>query len=158
MVRVFDSLLSLFVCGCGNPGRKNRRTWELAGSLQWAGPRFWAFRKSGRKRIKAMKRAGFKKSEYMLIGKTGYAYDGYWTIKLWNVLWFVFETCSKDGLATKKENKIHQSFDLDSILIISKSGRWRLSVSLYLTWMKVPGITVFTQDFSAWKAISKYRI
>ena len=32
-------------------------------------------------RIKAMKRAGFKKSEYMLIGKTGYAYDGYWTIK-----------------------------------------------------------------------------
>ena len=32
-------------------------------------------------RIKAIQRAGFTKSEHMLIGKTGYAYDGYWTIK-----------------------------------------------------------------------------
>lgn len=32
-------------------------------------------------RIKAIQKAGFKKSEHLLIGKTGYAYDGYWTIK-----------------------------------------------------------------------------
>ena len=32
-------------------------------------------------RIKAIQKAGFTKSEHMLIGKTGYAYDGYWTIK-----------------------------------------------------------------------------
>ena len=32
-------------------------------------------------RIKAMQRAGFTKSEHLLIGKTGYAYDGYWTRK-----------------------------------------------------------------------------
>ena len=32
-------------------------------------------------RIKAIRKAGFTKSEYLLIGKTGYAYDGYWTIK-----------------------------------------------------------------------------
>lgn len=31
-------------------------------------------------RIKAIKRAGFTKSEHLLIGKGGYAYDGYWTI------------------------------------------------------------------------------
>lgn len=32
-------------------------------------------------RIKAIQRVGFTKSEHMLIGKTGYAYDGYWIIK-----------------------------------------------------------------------------
>lgn len=32
-------------------------------------------------RIKAIQKVGFTKSENMLIGKTGYAYDGYWTIK-----------------------------------------------------------------------------
>ena len=32
-------------------------------------------------RIKAIQKAGFTKSEYLLIGKTGYAYDGYWTWK-----------------------------------------------------------------------------
>lgn len=31
-------------------------------------------------RIKALQRAGFTKSEHLLIGKTGYAYDGYWTL------------------------------------------------------------------------------
>lgn len=31
-------------------------------------------------RIKAVQRAGFTKSEHLLIGKTGYAYDGYWTV------------------------------------------------------------------------------
>ena len=31
-------------------------------------------------RIKAIQRAGFTKSEHLLIGKTGYAYDGYWTM------------------------------------------------------------------------------
>lgn len=31
-------------------------------------------------RIKAIQKVGFTKSEHMLIGKTGYAYDGYWTI------------------------------------------------------------------------------
>jgi len=31
-------------------------------------------------RIKSIQRVGFKKSEYFLIGKNGYAYDGYWTI------------------------------------------------------------------------------
>ena len=31
-------------------------------------------------RIKAIQKAGFTKSEYLLIGKAGYAYDGYWTI------------------------------------------------------------------------------
>ena len=30
-------------------------------------------------RIKALQRAGFTKSGHLLIGKTGYAYDGYWT-------------------------------------------------------------------------------
>lgn len=30
-------------------------------------------------RMKAVQRAGFIKSEYLLIGKNGYAYDGYWT-------------------------------------------------------------------------------
>ncbi len=30
-------------------------------------------------RIKALLKAGFTKSEHLLIGKTGYAYDGYWT-------------------------------------------------------------------------------
>ena len=30
-------------------------------------------------RIKAIQRAGFTKSEHLLIGKNGYAYDGYWT-------------------------------------------------------------------------------
>lgn len=30
-------------------------------------------------RQKAVQRAGFSKSEHVLIGKTGYAYDGYWT-------------------------------------------------------------------------------
>lgn len=29
-------------------------------------------------RIKAVQKAGFTKSEHFLIGKTGYAYDGYW--------------------------------------------------------------------------------
>lgn len=32
-------------------------------------------------RIKAIQKAGFTKSDYLLIGKTGYAYDGYWTMK-----------------------------------------------------------------------------
>ena len=32
-------------------------------------------------RIKAIQKVGFTKSEHILIGKTGYAYDGYWTIK-----------------------------------------------------------------------------
>ena len=32
-------------------------------------------------RINAIQRVGFIKSEHMLIGKSGYAYDGYWTIK-----------------------------------------------------------------------------
>ena len=31
-------------------------------------------------RIKAIQKAGFLKSEHLLIGKTGYAYDGYWVI------------------------------------------------------------------------------
>lgn len=31
-------------------------------------------------RIKALQRAGFTRSEHLLIGKTGYAYDGYWTL------------------------------------------------------------------------------
>lgn len=30
-------------------------------------------------RIKALEKAGFTKSAHLLIGKTGYAYDGYWT-------------------------------------------------------------------------------
>ena len=30
-------------------------------------------------RIKAVQKVGFTKSEHLLIGKTGYAYDGYWT-------------------------------------------------------------------------------
>lgn len=30
-------------------------------------------------RIKAIQRVGFTKSEHLLIGKTGYAYDGYWS-------------------------------------------------------------------------------
>lgn len=33
-------------------------------------------------RIKAIQKIGFTKSENYLIGKTGYAYDGYWTINL----------------------------------------------------------------------------
>lgn len=32
-------------------------------------------------RIKAIQKAGFTKSEHFLIGKTGCAYDGYWTVK-----------------------------------------------------------------------------
>lgn len=32
-------------------------------------------------RIKAVEKAGFTKSEHLLIGKQGYAYDGYWTLK-----------------------------------------------------------------------------
>ncbi len=31
-------------------------------------------------RIDALRKAGFRKSEHLLIGKNGYAYDGYWTI------------------------------------------------------------------------------
>lgn len=31
-------------------------------------------------RIKAIQRLGFTKSEHLLIGKTGYAYDGYWNM------------------------------------------------------------------------------
>ena len=31
-------------------------------------------------RIQAIQRVGFQKSKHLLIGKTGYAYDGYWTI------------------------------------------------------------------------------
>lgn len=31
-------------------------------------------------RIKALQKAGFTKSGHLLIGKTGYAYDGYWTM------------------------------------------------------------------------------
>ena len=31
-------------------------------------------------RIQAIQKVGFTKSEHLLIGKTGYAYDGYWTI------------------------------------------------------------------------------
>ena len=30
-------------------------------------------------RIKVIQKAGFTKSKHLLIGKTGYAYDGYWT-------------------------------------------------------------------------------
>ena len=32
-------------------------------------------------RIRAVRRLGFAKSEHLLIGKTGYAYDGYWTLE-----------------------------------------------------------------------------
>ena len=32
-------------------------------------------------RMTAVQKAGFTKSEYYLIGKTGYAYDGYWIMK-----------------------------------------------------------------------------
>ncbi len=32
-------------------------------------------------RIKAIQKVGFIKSEHLLIGKQGYAYDGYWTMK-----------------------------------------------------------------------------
>ena len=32
-------------------------------------------------RIKAIQRVGFTKSEHLLIGKNGYAYDGYWTVE-----------------------------------------------------------------------------
>ena len=32
-------------------------------------------------RIEAVQKAGFTKAENFLIGKTGYAYDGYWTTK-----------------------------------------------------------------------------
>ncbi len=32
-------------------------------------------------RISAIRKAGFTESEHLLIGKNGYAYDGYWTIK-----------------------------------------------------------------------------
>ena len=32
-------------------------------------------------RIKAIQKAGFMKSQQLLIGKTGYAYDGYWVIR-----------------------------------------------------------------------------
>ena len=32
-------------------------------------------------RMKAIQKAGFTKSEHLLIGKTGYAYDGYWVVK-----------------------------------------------------------------------------
>lgn len=32
-------------------------------------------------RMKAIQRAGFMKSEHLLIGKDGYAYNGYWTIE-----------------------------------------------------------------------------
>ena len=32
-------------------------------------------------RIKAIQNAGFTKSKHMLIGKTGYPYDGYWIFK-----------------------------------------------------------------------------
>lgn len=32
-------------------------------------------------RRKAIERAGFVKSEHLLIGKNGYVYDGYWTMK-----------------------------------------------------------------------------
>ena len=31
-------------------------------------------------RMKAIKAIGFTKSEHLLMGKTGYAYDGYWII------------------------------------------------------------------------------
>lgn len=31
-------------------------------------------------RIKAIQKVGFTKSKHFLIGKNGYAYDGYWTI------------------------------------------------------------------------------
>ena len=32
-------------------------------------------------RMKAIQKVGFTKSEHMLIGKNGYAYDGYWTFE-----------------------------------------------------------------------------
>lgn len=32
-------------------------------------------------RIKALQKAGFTQSEHLLIGKQGYAYDGYWTMR-----------------------------------------------------------------------------
>lgn len=32
-------------------------------------------------RINAIQKAGFTKSDHLLIGRTGYAYDGYWIIK-----------------------------------------------------------------------------
>ena len=31
-------------------------------------------------RIKAIQKAGFSRSEHLLIGKTGVAYDGYWIL------------------------------------------------------------------------------
>lgn len=31
-------------------------------------------------RLKAVQKAGFTKSEHLLVGKNGYAYDGYWTL------------------------------------------------------------------------------
>lgn len=31
-------------------------------------------------RVRAVQRLGFVKSEHLLVGKTGYAYDGYWTL------------------------------------------------------------------------------
>lgn len=42
---------------------------------------FWHMSYYTVERIKAIQKVGFTKSEHMLIGKTGYAYDGYWTIK-----------------------------------------------------------------------------
>lgn len=35
----------------------------------------------GVERLKAVQKAGFVKSEHLLMGKTGYAYDGYWIMK-----------------------------------------------------------------------------
>ena len=35
----------------------------------------------GVERTLAMQKAGFRKSEHLLIGKTGYAYDGYWRME-----------------------------------------------------------------------------
>ncbi|MCM1534204.1 MAG: hypothetical protein NC099_06095, partial [Corallococcus sp.] len=32
-------------------------------------------------RIEAISKIGFTKSEYLLVGKTGYQYDGYWIVK-----------------------------------------------------------------------------
>ena len=31
-------------------------------------------------RINAIRKAGFRKSEHLLVGNNGYAYDGYWTV------------------------------------------------------------------------------
>lgn len=50
-------------------------------------------------RIKAIQRVGFTKSEHMLIGKNGYAYDGYWTFEMKKQRWCVTDK----GMKLEKE-------------------------------------------------------